>query len=263
MSQGASPLALASWAVGALVGVGLQAFGWPELFRTLLAYAFAARIPVALIMLLAIFGGWQTHYDVAPPDFPAHGPLLTWFYIGAVPQFTFWIFFTVVIGCLFRRIDGARGESRGLAGPRRRGRDIDPNRLSTAFREAGIFFRTMERHNFDHPRRAPRKKARVRVLYFSKGSPRAVDAECQNISTDGLFIQTRRRGPEKGTAVSLILQFDELGEIMAEGVVRWQGTVRPLDDRGTEETGMGIQFTDLAADARAGLAAALVKLPDV
>lgn len=101
VSEGASAMALASWAVGALIGVGLQAFGWPELFRTLLAYAFAARIPVAIIMLMAIVGGWQTHYDVAPPDFPARGPLLTWFYIGAVPQFTFWIFFTVVIGCLF------------------------------------------------------------------------------------------------------------------------------------------------------------------
>ena len=57
-------------------------------------------------------------------------------------------------------------------------------------------------------RRSPRQVAKVRVLYFSKGQPRAVDADCQNISSDGLFVKTRRRAPDAGTPVSLLLQFE-------------------------------------------------------
>jgi hypothetical protein len=89
----------------AALAVGLQA--WPALGRTLLAYAFAARIPVALLMLAAIYGNWGTHYDVAPPNLPAMGPLLKWFYIGFLPQFTIWIAFTVVVGSLFGIVAGA------------------------------------------------------------------------------------------------------------------------------------------------------------
>ena len=52
-------------------------------------------------MLAAILGDWGTHYDVPPPgDFPAMSPLAKWFFIGAVPQLTVWILFTVVIGSL-------------------------------------------------------------------------------------------------------------------------------------------------------------------
>jgi len=96
------PLAILTTTLGSVVGVALQRFAWPELFRTLLAYAFAARIPVAIVMLAAIIGDWGTHYDVAPDEsFPAMGALAKWFYIGAIYQFTFWIMFTVVIGTLF------------------------------------------------------------------------------------------------------------------------------------------------------------------
>jgi uncharacterized protein (TIGR02266 family) len=110
----------------------------------------------------------------------------------------------------------------------------------------------MERHNFD-ARRAPRHIAKVRVLYFSKGQPRAVDADCQNISTDGLFVKTHRRGPDAGTPVSLLLQFDgSEQELMVQGIVRWQGAVRSLED-GTEGAGMGIQFTDMEPPVREAL----------
>lgn len=99
-------------------------------------------------------------------------------------------------------------------------------------------------------RRSPRRVARVRVLYFSKGQPRAVDAHCQNISADGLFVKTRRRGPDAGTPVSLLLQFEGAEkELMVEGIVRWQGAVRSADD-GTEGAGMGIQFTEMAPQVR-------------
>lgn len=107
----------------------------------------------------------------------------------------------------------------------------------------------MQRHNFD-PRKAPRHVAKVRVLYFSKGHPRAVDADCENISTDGLFVKTRKPGPDAGTPVSLILQFDGMDkELMVQGIVRWQGAVRSLED-GSEGAGMGIQFTEMEPPVR-------------
>jgi hypothetical protein len=78
---------------------------WPELGKTLFAYALAARIPVTLVMLLAIYGSWGTHYDVLPPDptpeLLSAGPLARWFYIGLLPQMTIWIANTVLVGTLF------------------------------------------------------------------------------------------------------------------------------------------------------------------
>jgi len=110
-------------------------------------------------------------------------------------------------------------------------------------------------------RKAPRFSARVRVLYFSEGQPRAVDADCQNISAEGLFVKTRRRGPDTGTPVSLILNFDgSEKEIMVDGIVRWQGDVQPLDD-GTEAAGMGIQFTGMDSTVRDTLEQNLQELP--
>ncbi len=88
------------------------ALAWPELTRTLFGYAVAARVPVALLMLFAIFGSWGTHYDALPPDFPAMGPFRLWLWIGALPQFTIWFWYTVLIGGLFGLVAGviaARG----------------------------------------------------------------------------------------------------------------------------------------------------------
>ena len=77
---------------------------WPELARTLFSYALAARIPVAIVMLMAIFGNWGTHYDVLPPNPPpllvSAGPLARWFWIGLLPQMTAWIANTVLVGTL-------------------------------------------------------------------------------------------------------------------------------------------------------------------
>lgn len=118
----------------------------------------------------------------------------------------------------------------------------------------------MAEHDVDK-RQAPRFNARVRVLYFSKGQPRAVDADCQNISAEGLFVKTRRRGPDTGTPVSLILNFDGAEkEIMVEGIVRWQGEVQSVDD-GTEAAGMGIQFTEMDSTVRSSLEQRLERLP--
>jgi hypothetical protein len=78
---------------------------WPTLFKTLIAYGLAARIPVAILMLFAIYGNWGTHYDVAPsPEFPAMNWFLKWVLIGALPQLIIWIWWTVVSGLLFGSI---------------------------------------------------------------------------------------------------------------------------------------------------------------
>ncbi len=92
------PFRVAVLGVGCIVAtlVGLRA--WPALGRTLLVYGLAARIPVVVVMLLAILGNWGTHYELGPPSFPEMAPLAKWFWIGLLPQLTLWIAFTVVIG---------------------------------------------------------------------------------------------------------------------------------------------------------------------
>ena len=88
-------------AIGAIVAVFLASKGWPELFKTLLAYAFAARIPVAIVMLIAIYAEWGTHYEGGPPNMPAMAPFVKWIVIGLIPQMTSWIGYTVVVGGIF------------------------------------------------------------------------------------------------------------------------------------------------------------------
>jgi len=75
--------------------------GWPALWRVLLAYGIAARIPVLVIMYLAIFGGWDSHYAKARPDFPAMGPWGLFFWTALLPQISIWIQLTIVGGILF------------------------------------------------------------------------------------------------------------------------------------------------------------------
>jgi hypothetical protein len=91
----------ALYVVGAVAGALLGWRAWPALGRTLLAYAIAARVPVAIVMLFAILGSWGTHYDAPPPGLPAMGPIARWLLIGLLPQMTIWIWFTVVVGGLF------------------------------------------------------------------------------------------------------------------------------------------------------------------
>ncbi|HWO01148.1 MAG TPA: hypothetical protein VNS63_17945 [Blastocatellia bacterium] len=77
-------------------------FAWPALWKVLIAYGYAARIPVVILMYFAIRGGWGTHYDVLPPGFPADTPFWsTYFQIAFVPQMLFWIVFTIIVGSLF------------------------------------------------------------------------------------------------------------------------------------------------------------------
>lgn len=73
---------------------------WPALARTLLTYGFAARIPVAIVMLVATFAGWGTHYDTFPPEMAQVDPIVRWISTGLVPQMTGWMCVTVLVGML-------------------------------------------------------------------------------------------------------------------------------------------------------------------
>ncbi|MGE5327423.1 MAG: hypothetical protein ACM3NO_10320 [Deltaproteobacteria bacterium] len=86
------------WALLAVAAVATLP-GWPALFKTQLAYAYGARVPVAIIMFFAIRGHWGTHYDAAPPDVPAGISLMAkYLWLGFFPQLIFWVGFTVVVG---------------------------------------------------------------------------------------------------------------------------------------------------------------------
>jgi hypothetical protein len=74
--------------------------GWPELARTEIAYGLSARIPVAIVMFIAMAAGWGTHYELGPPGFPEMGLVPKWLWIGLLPQLVLWIAFTVVVGSL-------------------------------------------------------------------------------------------------------------------------------------------------------------------
>jgi hypothetical protein len=82
--------------------VALAAFAaWPVLGRLLLVYAYAARVPVALVMAVAIWKGWGTHYDVPPPGFPVMPQLQRWLWTGLLPQATIWVAWTTATGAIF------------------------------------------------------------------------------------------------------------------------------------------------------------------
>ena len=131
----AAGMAFLGWALTFGVFAGAQRFGvdaimgallvslaaafipwkaWPELAKLLFGYALAARVPVAIVMLPAIYGKWGTHYDALPPNPPpalvTMGPLGQWFFIGFIPQMTIWIAFTVLVGTLVGAIVVALGK---------------------------------------------------------------------------------------------------------------------------------------------------------
>ena len=94
-----------------LASAFIPRIGWRSLGNTLLAYAFAARIPVVIVMLAAMLGnggqGWGTHYDVVPPGFPAQSFAAKFLHLAVLPQMTLWIGWTVVFGSIIGTIAAA------------------------------------------------------------------------------------------------------------------------------------------------------------
>jgi len=99
-----SILSLAAFVLS-LVAAFIPRIGWRSLGNALLAYAFAARIPVLVVMYLAMRGnggaGWGTHYDVTDPMFANLSFLKKYFDEAVLPQMTMWIAWTTIVGSLF------------------------------------------------------------------------------------------------------------------------------------------------------------------
>jgi len=85
--------------------------GWRPLGNTLLAYALASRIPVLIVMYLAMNGnggqGWGTHYDAVAPVFAPLAFATKYLYTAVLPQMTMWIGWTVVVGSVVGTIAAA------------------------------------------------------------------------------------------------------------------------------------------------------------
>jgi hypothetical protein len=97
-------------------GAGIQLLAWPKLVKTLFAYGLAARIPVIVVMFLAMRGRWGTHYDyVGYPEVVEMGFWPGYLWLAFFPQLIFWVSFTIVLGSL------AGGVTALILGSRRRG----------------------------------------------------------------------------------------------------------------------------------------------
>ena len=59
-----------------------------------------ARIPVIVVTFLAVANDWDTHYDKLPPDFAVPEGSSKAVFLS-MPQATFWIAFTMLVGGLF------------------------------------------------------------------------------------------------------------------------------------------------------------------
>ncbi len=82
--------------LGLALGAAIQYAVWPELIKVLLAYGYAARIPVVVVAFLAMRYNWATHYNASPPFLPE---MSFWpkFLIAVVfPQLVGWVGYTVV-----------------------------------------------------------------------------------------------------------------------------------------------------------------------
>lgn len=106
-----------------IAAVFLPFGGWKALGKALLAYAFAARIPVLIVAYFAMRGnggaGWGTHYDRVGPAFAHLSFAQRYFDVAVIPQLTLWIGWTVVLGAITGGVVYAivsRGKRTDLAG---------------------------------------------------------------------------------------------------------------------------------------------------
>ncbi len=105
LNVGMKPRLLIIWACS-VIPAAIQFFGWPQLWKALLAYGLASRIPVVVIMFFAMRGNWKTHYDYGgqiPPE--ALGEYYFW--LALIPQLIFWVSFTIIFGALSGSITAA------------------------------------------------------------------------------------------------------------------------------------------------------------
>jgi hypothetical protein len=75
----------------ALKLTGSQGKLWWNLFKTLVLYGLAARIPVIAIMGLAIYGSWGTHYDAFIGKLSNATPAVKFLQGGVMIQLVWWV----------------------------------------------------------------------------------------------------------------------------------------------------------------------------
>jgi hypothetical protein len=85
------------WSLAAL-GALMQWPAWRGLFRVQLAYAYSARIPVALVMAAATWREWESHYSAYQPG---ESKLGMFFLFAFIPQLIWWVSFTIIVGSVF------------------------------------------------------------------------------------------------------------------------------------------------------------------
>ena len=97
VSAGAAWVQQLGIAVASVVVLLIVRKGWPAFFQTMLGYAFASRVPVIAVMLLAILGDWGTHYELGPPGYPEMGFFVKFILVAVLPQLSFWVMITVTV----------------------------------------------------------------------------------------------------------------------------------------------------------------------
>ena len=106
-------------------------------------------------------------------------------------------------------------------------------------------------------RRSKRINARIRILFTRAGAGVAIEAETDDISLDGVFVRTRRRPPDVGTQLGLLLKLeDPPQELMLKGIVTWVNAGGSTESEPTSR-GMGIRFVDVDDEKRKVLTGAL------
>jgi len=64
---------------------------WWNLFKTLFLYGLTARIPVIIIMGLAIYGNWSTHYNAFQGSLSDATPAAKFLRGGVITQLVWWV----------------------------------------------------------------------------------------------------------------------------------------------------------------------------
>lgn len=94
-----------------LAAAFIPGIAWKALGATLFVYALSARIPVLVVMYLAMRGnngqGWGTHYDAIAPVFAHLSFTRKYIYEALIPQMTLWMGWTVAVGAFFGTIASA------------------------------------------------------------------------------------------------------------------------------------------------------------
>lgn len=97
-----------------LVSAFIPGIGWGSLGKTLVAYAFAARVPVLIVMFIAMRAGWETHYSRVSAEFANVGFARQYLYEAFLPQMTLWIAWTAIVGSLLGGIDYWNAHAAGM-----------------------------------------------------------------------------------------------------------------------------------------------------